>query len=126
MYLFFCYFKEIRFLFYKSKEKKSTYALIGQISCHSFRKQKKMPERLCLGCNVSKDKRELIRVVKTKTGEIFLDKTGKANGRGAYICNDAACLEKAIKTKRISRSLAVEIPAEVYDALRQAIQNDEQ
>ncbi len=89
-------------------------------------KQKKMPERLCLGCNVSKDKRELIRVVKTKTGEIFLDKTGKANGRGAYICNDAACLEKAIKTKRISRSLAVEIPAEVYDALRQAIQNDEQ
>ena len=89
-------------------------------------KQKKMPERLCLGCNVSKDKRELIRVVKTKTGEIFLDKAGKANGRGAYICNDAACLEKAIKTKRISRSLAVEIPAEVYDALRQTIQNDEQ
>ena len=89
-------------------------------------KQKKTPERLCLGCNVSKDKRDLIRVVKTKTGEIFLDKTGKANGRGAYICNDAACLEKAIKTRRISRSLAVEIPAEVYDALRQAIQNDEQ
>ena len=89
-------------------------------------KQKKTPERLCLGCNVSKDKRDLIRVVKTKTGEIFLDKTGKANGRGAYICNDAACLEKAIKTGRISRSLAVEIPAEVYDALRQAIQNDEQ
>ena len=89
-------------------------------------KQKKTPERLCLGCNVSKDKRDLIRVVKTKTGEIFLDKTGKANGRGAYICNDADCLEKAIKTRRISRSLAVEIPAEVYDALRQAIQNDEQ
>lgn len=89
-------------------------------------KQKKTPERLCLGCNVSKDKRDLIRVVKTKTGEIFLDKTGKANGRGAYICNDAACLEKAIKTRRISRSLAVEIPPEVYDALRQAIQNDEQ
>ena len=87
-------------------------------------KQKKMPERLCLGCNVSKDKRELIRVVKTKTGDIFLDKIGKANGRGAYICNDAACLEKAIKNKRISKSLAVEIPAAVYDALRQAIQNE--
>ena len=86
-------------------------------------KQKKTPERLCLGCNVSKDKRELIRVVRTKTGEIFLDKTGKANGRGAYICNNSACLEKAIKSKRISRSLAVEIPPEVYDNLRKAIED---
>ncbi|MBR0415032.1 MAG: YlxR family protein [Clostridia bacterium] len=85
-------------------------------------KQKKIPERLCLGCNVSKDKRELIRVVKTKDGEIFLDKTGKANGRGAYICNNPACLEKAIKTKRIARSLSAEIPAEIYDSLRQAME----
>ena len=85
-------------------------------------KQKKIPERLCLGCNVSKDKRELIRVVKTKDGEIFLDKTGKANGRGAYICNNPACLEKAIKTKRIARSLSAEIPAEIYESLRQAME----
>ncbi|MBQ6381798.1 MAG: YlxR family protein [Clostridia bacterium] len=88
-------------------------------------KQKKIPERLCLGCNVSKDKRELIRVVKTKQGEIFLDKTGKANGRGAYICNNARCLEKAIKTKRIARSLSTEIPEEIYQSLRQAIDCDE-
>ena len=86
-------------------------------------KQKKIPERLCLGCNVSKDKRELIRVVKTKEGAIFLDKTGKANGRGAYICNDPACLEKAIKAKRLSRALSCEIPAEIYEALRQAIED---
>jgi len=85
-------------------------------------KQKKIPERLCLGCNVSKDKRELIRVVKTKDGEIFLDKTGKANGRGAYICNNPACLEKAIKSKRIARSLSAEIPAQIYDSLRQAME----
>ena len=87
-------------------------------------KQKKTPERLCLGCNESKDKRELIRVVKTKDGAIFLDKTGKANGRGAYICNNPACLEKAIKTRRISKSLSTQIPEEVYQSLRQAIESD--
>ncbi len=87
-------------------------------------KQKKIPERLCLGCNESKDKRELIRVVKTKDGAIFLDKTGKANGRGAYICNNPACLEKAIKTRRISKSLSTQIPEEVYQSLRQAIESD--
>lgn len=87
-------------------------------------KQKKQPERLCLGCNVSKDKRELIRVVKTKEGEVFLDKTGKANGRGAYICNSDACLEKAIKSKRIARALSTEIPEEIYEQMRKAITDE--
>ena len=87
-------------------------------------KQKKIPQRLCLGCNTGKDKNELIRVVKTKQGDIFLDKTGKANGRGAYICNSSACLEKAIKTRRISRALSCEIPEEVYQALRKAIEDE--
>ena len=80
--------------------------------------------RLCLGCNVSKDKRELIRVVKNKEGEIFIDKTGKANGRGAYICNSPDCLEKAIKAKRLSRAFSAEIPAEIYDKLRVEIKNE--
>lgn len=87
-------------------------------------KQRKIPERLCLGCNVSKDKRELIRVVKTKEGEVFLDKTGKANGRGAYICNSCACLDKAIKSKRIARALSTEIPEEIYEQMRKAIDNE--
>lgn len=87
-------------------------------------KQRKIPERLCLGCNVSKHKRELIRVVKTKEGVVFLDKTGKANGRGAYICNNSACLEKAMKTKRIARALSTEIPTEVYERLRQEIESE--
>ena len=87
-------------------------------------KQRKTPMRLCLGCNVSKDKRELIRVVKNKEGEIFIDKTGKANGRGAYICNSADCLEKAIKAKRLSRAFSAEIPAGIYDKLREEIKND--
>lgn len=87
-------------------------------------RQRKIPERLCLGCNTSRDKRELIRVVKTKDGEVFLDKTGKAGGRGAYICNDIACLEKAIKSKRISRAFSCEIKEEIYDELRKAIKDE--
>ena len=87
-------------------------------------KQHKTPMRLCLGCNESKDKRELIRVVKNKEGEIFIDKTGKANGRGAYICNSPGCLEKAIKAKRLSRAFSAEIPAEIYDKLREEIKNE--
>ena len=87
-------------------------------------KQRKTPMRLCLGCNVSKDKRELIRVVKNKEGEIFIDKTGKANGRGAYICDSPDCLEKAIKAKRLSRAFSAEIPAEIYDKLREEIKNE--
>ena len=88
-------------------------------------KTKKIPQRLCLGCNESKDKRELIRVVRTKEGEIFLDKSLKANGRGAYICNNAACLQKAIKSKRISRALSCDISEEIYEQLRQAIDSAE-
>ena len=60
---------------------------------------KKIPLRRCLGCFESKPKNELCRVVKTADGEIILDKTGKKNGRGAYICSNRECLEKAIKAK---------------------------
>lgn len=88
-------------------------------------KQKKAPERLCLGCNKSRDKRELIRIVKNKDGEIFLDKSGKANGRGAYICDNRECLEKAIKSKRINKAFSCELPQEVFDSLRKAIEKDE-
>lgn len=87
-------------------------------------KQRKTPLRLCIGCNESKDKKELIRVVKNKDGEIFIDKTGKANGRGAYICNSSDCLEKAIKAKRLSRAFSAEIPAKIYDKLREEIKNE--
>lgn len=88
-------------------------------------KQRKIPERLCLGCNVSKPKKELIRVVKNKDGEIFIDKTGKAGGRGAYVCDSAECLEKAIKAKRLSRAFGAEIPTRIYDELREEIKNEQ-
>ena len=72
-------------------------------------KQKKVPMRMCLACRESKPKGELIRVVKNKEGEIFLDKTGKANGRGAYLCPNRACFDKAIKSRAIQRALEVEL-----------------
>ncbi len=75
--------------------------------------QKKIPTRKCVGCGQMKEKKELIRVIKTPEDEILLDTTGKANGRGAYICNNAECLQKALKNKGLERSLKSRIPDEV-------------
>lgn len=82
---------------------------------------KNLPKRTCIGCNEVKLKKELIRIVKNKEGQIFVDKTGKANGRGAYICDSKECLEKAIKTKRLERSFETQISNEIYDELRKTI-----
>lgn len=82
---------------------------------------KKIPQRTCLGCNEAKPKNKLIRIVKQSDGKIFVDKTGKAEGRGAYICNNVECLGKAIKSKRLSRSFETEINNEIYESLRGVI-----
>lgn len=82
---------------------------------------KKMPQRTCMGCNIKKDKKELIRIVKSKYGKIEIDKTGKLEGRGAYICNNIECLEKVIKTKRLERVLDTKIDEKIYDGLRGGI-----
>lgn len=79
---------------------------------------KKMPQRTCMGCNEKKDKKDLIRVVKSKEGQISVDKTGKMAGRGAYLCNKKECLEKAIKTKRIERVFETKIDDNIYENLR--------
>lgn len=86
---------------------------------------KKIPMRRCLGCFESKPKKELIRIVKNKDGEISLDKTGKKQGRGAYICCNEECLDKAIKSKRIEREFEVELNEEIYALLRRDINKDE-
>lgn len=86
---------------------------------------KKIPQRKCLGCGESKNKNELIRIVRDPGGGVSLDFTGKKSGRGAYICRSAACLRKARKAKRPERSLDCEIPGEVYDALESELENDE-
>ena len=79
---------------------------------------KNIPNRTCIGCNEIKPKKELIRIVKNKEGNIFVDKTGKANGRGAYLCDNIECLEKAIKTKRLERTFETAIDGKIYEDLR--------
>jgi len=84
---------------------------------------KKVPIRTCIGCNEGKPKRELIRIVKTAEAEVLVDSTGKKNGRGAYVCPDISCLEKAIKTKRLSRVFEMPIENELYEKLRTEIED---
>lgn len=84
-------------------------------------KQKKIPMRRCNGCNEQKPKKELIRVVKSPDGNISLDLTGKASGRGAYICNNPDCLQKARKSRRIDRTFDMTIPDDVYNSLEEQI-----
>jgi len=86
-------------------------------------KTRKVPLRKCLGCNEQKDKRELIRVVKNKDGEIFMDLTGKANGRGAYICKSLECYEKAYKRKALERALQTRIDEAIYESMRKELEN---
>ena len=75
----------------------------------------------CIGCGEMKPKKTLVRIVKNKEDEIFVDLTGKAGGRGAYICRDAECLKKARKSKRLERSYSCRIPDEVYDRLEEEL-----
>lgn len=79
---------------------------------------KKIPQRTCIGCKEKKEKRELIRIVKDKEGDITIDRTGKKSGRGAYICDDLTCLEKAIKSKALERSFEMKLDEEIYEKLR--------
>lgn len=88
-------------------------------------KQRKIPERQCLGCNERRPKKELLRVVRTPEGEILLDFTGKKSGRGAYICRNVECLKKARRSGRIGRSLDVSIPEEVFDRMESELRDDD-
>ncbi len=83
--------------------------------------QRKIPLRKCTGCNEMKPKREIVRVVKNKEGEISLDLTGKKAGRGAYICNNAQCLKMARKNRGLERAFSCKIPDEVYDELEKSL-----
>ena len=88
-----------------------------------MQKTKKVPQRKWIACQERDSKKGLIRIVKTKENNIFLDETGKANGRGAYICKDKTCLEKAIKSKAINRAFKIEVPDEVYENLFKELEN---
>ena len=84
--------------------------------------QKKIPQRQCMGCRERKEKRALIRVVRTPEGAVCLDFSGKLNGRGAYLCPNTECLKKAQKAKSLERSLEVAIPDEVYARLQKEME----
>ena len=84
-------------------------------------KTKKVPLRKCITCGKSKEKKDLIRIVRDKEKNIIVDTSGRASGRGAYICIDSNCLEKAEKTRKLSRTLEVEIPNHIYEDLKDAI-----
>ena len=77
--------------------------------------------RMCIVCRAQSDKKTLIRIVKNKEGQIFVDKTSKANGRGAYICNSKECFQKLVKTKGLNRAFKCEVPQEVYEKLGEEI-----
>ena len=99
---------------------------------------KNIPQRTCMGCNTKKNKIDLIRVVRRDISqdkeqanevnnkyEIIIDKIGKIEGRGAYICNNVQCLEKAIKTKRLEKALGLKISDEIYSNLKNIINGGE-
>ena len=84
---------------------------------------KKIPLRQCVGCGEMKNKKEMLRVLKTEDEGIVLDTTGKKNGRGAYICPDAECLKKARKSRGLERAFKMAVDASVYDELEKEMNN---
>lgn len=88
-------------------------------------KTKRIPERKCIGCNESKAKSELIRIVRSSDGNVSLDFNGKKSGRGAYICKSIKCFRIARKAKRFENNLNCSIPDEVYTQLEEELINNE-
>ncbi len=83
---------------------------------------KKIPMRMCVGCRAMKEKRSLVRVVRTEDGGAKVDPTGKMNGRGAYVCPDAECLRRAVKSRALDRALEVKISPEVMEQLASEVE----
>lgn len=105
----------------KHKNKKQNKKKVDTYNKGGTNFMKRQPLRTCMGCNAKKEKRELIRIVKNKQNQISLDRTGKLEGRGAYLCDDIKCLEKVIKSKRLEKVLDTKISDEIYENLRGVI-----
>ncbi len=91
-----------------------------------MQKPRKLPQRQCLGCREMKNKKDLIRAVRSPEGEISLDFKGKAPGRGAYVCPQLSCLAKARKSKALERAFQTPVPPEVYDALERQMRHEDE
>lgn len=87
-----------------------------------MRRQRKIPQRTCIGCRTVRPKRELVRIVRTPEGEILLDVTGKQSGRGAYVCAEQTCIEQAFRKKQLERALEVNITPETVTRLREELE----
>ncbi len=88
--------------------------------------KRKTPLRKCTGCGEMKPKQELIRIVKNKDGDIFLDLTSKAPGRGAYLCRKVECFTAARKARRFEKAFSTKIPEDVFDKMEEELRNHEQ
>ncbi len=88
-------------------------------------KVRKIPMRMCLGCGEMKPKKELVRIVRSPEGDITIDLTGKKSGRGAYICKNAECLEKARKARKLEKSFSCQIEQSVYDTMEAELESAE-
>ncbi len=86
-----------------------------------MQKPKKIPQRMCIACREMQDKKNMLRIVKTATGEILPDRSGKVNGRGAYICDKSDCVKKLKKYRLLSKAFSMDIPLETYEAVEEAI-----
>lgn len=82
---------------------------------------KNTPQRMCIVCREMKDKRDLIRVVRSKDGEVSIDLSGKTNGRGAYLCKSEDCINQSIKKKCLERAFGLNIDAQIFEELRKEI-----
>lgn len=83
---------------------------------------KKIPLRQCIGCGEMKGKKEMIRILKTETEGILLDATGRKNGRGAYVCPNMECFQKAVKSRGLERAFKMPVPKEVYESLEKEME----
>lgn len=86
--------------------------------------QKRVPMRMCLGCSEMKPKKELVRIVRSPEGNVSIDFVGKASGRGAYICKDAECLTKAVKSKRLEKNFGHAVAEEIIASLKEALTSE--
>ena len=83
---------------------------------------KRVPMRQCLGCREHKPKRELVRIVRSPEGQVSLDRSGKMNGRGAYLCHDPECLRRAVKAKALERAFGTAVPDDVLERLTEELE----